>query len=164
MCKTVAKPKFPDNPSMSTQLYPNWWTRIATFLVAALTSASIAWWGLTLNTPRAGLPSVDLRPAPQIDASALGRALGAGTMPATQDTTPTPVAITIQLLGVVASEAGQGHALMAVGTAPAKTYKVGSAVSDGLVLQSVSARSANLGPTMAGPASQTLELPPIPKL
>ena len=149
---------------MNPQLYPTWWTRIATFLVAGLTSASIAWWGLTLNTPSAGLPSVDSRPPPQIDASALGRALGAGTMSATQDTTPTPVAITIQLLGVVASEAGQGHALMAVGTAPAKTYKAGSAVSDGLVLQSVSARSANLGPTMAGPASQTLELPPIPKL
>lgn len=85
-------------------------------------------------------------------------------MSATQDTTPTPVAITIQLLGVVASEAGQGHALMAVGGAPAKTFKVGSAVSDGLVLQSVSARSAKLGPTLAGPASQTLELPPLPKL
>ncbi len=149
---------------MNPQLYPTWWTRIATFLVAGLTSASIAWWGLTLNTPSAGLPLVDSRPPPQIDASALGRALGAGTMSATQDTTPTPVAITIQLLGVVASEAGQGHALMAVGGAPAKTYKVGSAVSDGLVLQSVSARSANLGPTLAGPASQTLELPPLPKL
>ncbi len=149
---------------MNLQLYPTWWTRIATFLVAGLTSASIAWWGLTLNTPSAGLPLVDSRPPPQIDASALGRALGAGTMSATQDTTPTPVAITIQLLGVVASEAGQGHALMAVGGAPAKTYKVGSAVSDGLVLQSVSARSANLGPTLAGPASQTLELPPLPKL
>lgn len=149
---------------MNPQLYPTWWTRIATFLVAGLTSASIAWWGLTLNTPSAGLPLVDSRPPPQIDASALGRALGAGTMSATQDTTPTPVAITIQLLGVVASEAGQGHALMAVGGAPAKTFKVGSAVSDGLVLQSVSARSANLGPTLAGPASQTLELPPLPKL
>ena len=149
---------------MNPQLYPTWWTRIATFLVAGLTSASIAWWGLTLNTPSAGLPLVDSRPPPQIDASALGRALGAGTMSATQDTTPTPVAITIQLLGVVASEAGQGHALMAVGGAPAKTFKVGSAVSDGLVLQSVSARSAKLGPTLAGPASQTLELPPIPKL
>ena len=149
---------------MNPQLYPTWWTRIATFLVAGLTSASIAWWGLTLNTPSAGLPLVDSRPPPQIDASALGRALGAGTMSATQDTTPTPVAITIQLLGVVASEAGQGHALMAVGGAPAKTFKVGSAVSDGLVLQSVSTRSANLGPTLAGPASQTLELPPLPKL
>jgi len=149
---------------MNPQLYPTWWTRIATFLVAGLTSASIAWWGLTLNTPSAGLPLVDSRPSPQIDASALGRALGAGTMSATQDTTPTPVAITIQLLGVVASEAGQGHALMAVGGAPAKTFKVGSAVSDGLVLQSVSARSAKLGPTLAGPASQTLELPPLPKL
>ncbi len=149
---------------MNPQLYPTWWTRIATFLVAGLTSASIAWWGLTLNTPSAGLPLVDSRPPPQIDASALGRALGAGTMSATQDTTPTPVAITIQLLGVVASEAGQGHALMAVGGAPAITYKVGSAVSDGLVLQSVSARSAKLGPTLAGPASQTLELPPLPKL
>ena len=149
---------------MNPQLYPTWWTRIATFLVAGLTSASIAWWGLTLNTPSAGLPLVDSRPPPQIDASALGRALGAGTMSATQDTTPTPVAITIQLLGVVASEAGQGHALMAVGGAPAKTFKVGSAVSDGLVLQSVSARSAKLGPTLAGPASQTLELPPLPKL
>jgi len=149
---------------MNAQPYPNWWTRIATFLVAGLTGASIAWWGLTLNTPRAGQPTVDARPAPQIDASALGQALGAGSVLATQTSTPTPVAITIELVGVVAGEAGQGHALMAVGTAPAKTYKAGSAVSDGLVLQSVSARSANLGPTMAGPASQTLELPPIPKL
>jgi len=147
---------------MSTQLYPNWWTRIATFLVAALTSASIAWWGLTLNTPSGGLPSFEARPAPQIDTSALGRALGADTM--SQAQAPAPEAITIQLLGVVAGEAGQGHALMAVDGAPAKTFKVGSVVSDGLVLQSVSTRSATLGPSMEGPTSQTLELPPLSKL
>jgi len=77
---------------------------------------------------------------------------------------PASEAVTIQLLGVVAREAGQGHALMAVDGAPAKTYKVGSVVIDGLVLQSVSTRGAKLGSTMEGPASQTLELPPLSKL
>lgn len=147
---------------MSTQLYPHWWTRIATFLVAALTSASIAWWGLTLNTPSGAMPTFDARPAPQLDTSALARALGADTVPQAQ--APSLEAATIQLLGVVAGEAGQGHALMAVDGAPAKTYKVGGVVSEGLVLQSVGSRSATLGPSMQGPASQTLELPPLPKL
>lgn len=154
--------EFPDNLLMSTQAYPNWWTRLVTFLAAALTSASIAWWGLTLNTPSGGVPSFDARPVPQIDASALGRALGADTMPQAQ--VPASEAVTIQLFGVVAREAGQGHALMAVDGAPAKTYKVGSVVIDGLVLQSVSTRGAKLGSTMEGPASQTLELPPLSKL
>ena len=78
---------------------------------------------------------------------------------------PASEAVTIQLFGVVvAREAGQGHALMAVDGAPAKTYKVGSVVIDGLVLQSVSTRGAKLGSTMEGPASPTLELPPLSKL
>jgi len=146
---------------MHAQPLANWWTRSATFLVAALASASAAWWALTLNTPLADIPAATAMPLLQVDASALGRALGADVVQA-KESAAAPVA-NIQLLGVVASGAGKGHALIAVGGAQAKTYKVGSAITDGLFLQSVSLRSVTLGPGRSGPSSQILELPPLAK-
>ena len=63
------------------------------------------------------------------------------------------------LLGVYAGrDSGGGAAVIAVGGQPAKAYKVGAQVDEGLVLQSLSAREARLGASPGGPASMTLNL------
>jgi general secretion pathway protein C len=149
---------------MQTSVFQIWWIRAAAFLVAAMASASAAWWALTLSNTAPWQPSVSALPAPQMDVSVLAQALGAGAAPvsaAPASASAPPLAI--QLLGVVAGTGGKGHALLLVGDAAPKTYKVGSKLGDGLVLQSVGPRSAQVGAEMKGPTRQTLELPPIGK-
>jgi general secretion pathway protein C len=146
---------------MQTSVFQIWWMRAATFLVAAMASGSAAWWGLTMSNAAPWQPSVSALPAPQWDVSVLAQALGAGAAPISVAPAPAPLAI--QLLGVVAGSGGKGHALLLVGDAPPRTYKVGSKLGDGLVLQSVGPRSAQLGADIKGPTRQTLELPPLGK-
>jgi general secretion pathway protein C len=61
------------------------------------------------------------------------------------------------------AHSGGGAAVIAVDGKPARPYRVGSTIEEGLVLQSVRGRQAMLGPA-AGPALVTLELPPLPVL
>jgi general secretion pathway protein C len=63
------------------------------------------------------------------------------------------------LMGVVASRSNKGAALIAVDGRPAKPFRVGAAIDEGLVLQSVEARRATLAASPEGPAVLTLELP-----
>ena len=63
------------------------------------------------------------------------------------------------LLGVVADRDHSGAALIAVDGKPAKPYRVGARVDDGLLLQSVAPRRAVLASSADAPASVTLELP-----
>ncbi len=65
------------------------------------------------------------------------------------------------LVGVLANTASHGAALIAVGDAPPKPFRVGAEVEQGLVLQAVKKRSAMLGAALDGPAALTLELPPL---
>jgi len=146
---------------MQTSVFQIWWMRAATLLVAAMASGSAAWWALTLSNTAPWQPSVSALPAPQMDVAVLAQALGAGAAPVSAALAPAPLAI--QLLGVVAGSGGKGHALLLVGDAPPRTYKVGSKLGDGLVLQSVGPRSAQLGADIKGPTRQTLELPPLGK-
>ena len=145
---------------MQTSLFQTWWTRVATFGVAAMASGSVAWWAMTLSNSAPWQASVSTTPTPLLDGAVLARAFGAGAAPAV-NTAPVPPQLAMQLLGVVAGAGGKGHALLIVGDAPAKTYKVGSNLGEGLLLQSVGLRSAQVGPNMKGPASQILELPPL---
>jgi general secretion pathway protein C len=63
----------------------------------------------------------------------------------------------------VADRAHRGYAVIAVDGQSAQPFGVGSLVAQGLVLQSVSARSAVLGASRKGPAAVTLELPLLDK-
>jgi len=152
---------FPDNPRMQLSAFQTWWIRAVTFLVAVLLSGSAVWWGLTLSNSAPWQPSVSAAPPVQLDGALLAQALGAGA--ATALPVPAAAPLAIQLLGVVSGAGGKGHALLAVGDAPPKTYKVGSALGEGLYLQSVGPRSAQVGADMKGPARQVLELPPLSK-
>jgi general secretion pathway protein C len=67
----------------------------------------------------------------------------------------------IQLLGVIAGQSGQGSALLAIDGQAPKPYRVGQTVSEGLVLQRLDARRAQLGATLNGPTLRELKLPPL---
>ena len=63
----------------------------------------------------------------------------------------------LQLMGVLAVGSKNGAALIAVDGKPAKPYRVGAAIEEGLEVTSVAARSASIGSN--GTAAFTLELP-----
>ncbi len=61
-------------------------------------------------------------------------------------------------MGVIAQGRG-GAALIAADDKPAKPYRVGSRIDEGVLLQSVGPRHAVLATSADGPALQRLELP-----
>ena len=85
----------------------------------------------------------------------LSRALGA-TAAASPDA---PETGRLQLVGVIAGTSGQGSALIALDGQAPKAYRVGQAVGNGLVLQRLSPKRAQLGATVDGPRLQDLQLP-----
>ncbi len=145
----------------------NWTVRGVTFLVWAVAAASAAYWGLKISSqgfavPAAAAGSRQLEPA---DPAAIARLLGAsGGGAAAQAAAPLPSAASrFQLVGVVADKSQQGAALIVVDGKPAKPYRVGSRVDEGLVLQSVQRRRAVLAESMQGEPVVTLELPTLPR-
>ena len=106
------------------------------------------------------MPSTVVSSATQaVPASAtqLPRALGL----VSTESVSTADASRLSLLGVIAGPNGQGSALIALDGQPPKPFRVGQAVSDGLVLQSLGPRRALLGSTVSGPASRELQLPAV---
>lgn len=134
--------------------------RAATLGLWTLAAGSMVYWGLRLS---AGLPDTLAPPPPAsagvtIDAQAVGRVLGA-------EPVATPQAVSLAsrfvLQGVVAEASGRGAALIAVDGKPARSYRVGSVVEEGLLLQSVAPRQATLAVALDSPAALTLEMPPL---
>ena len=139
-----------------------WHVKAATFVLWLLAAGVVAFWAMRLGNGGAGAP---VPPAPaeplQVDAPALAQALG-GVAAAQGAVVPAaaPVVSRYALVGVLAGrDSGGGAAVIAVGNQPAKPFRVGRAVEDGVVLQSVSGREARLGPRVDGPASITLQIP-----
>jgi general secretion pathway protein C len=151
-----------DNPHMTA--------RWVAFLTWAAVASGALYWALRLAVSAEGVPahaqvvSVSARAAGDLQ-----RLLGAGApaAQAAQDTAPAPAPTDprFTLIGVVAPRPGtparEGVALIAVDDQPAKAYRVGAVVEGSLVLLSVTARGASLGPRR-GPASVVLELPEVP--
>lgn len=140
--------------------------RLAAFVVWALVAATVVFWGLRLGV-RA--PS-----APPFTVPVTGEAALRGDLARLFGSTPTataaaPVATApelasrFRLLGLMAGRepTDPGLALIAVDSKPARAYTVGATIDEGLVLQSVSLRSAAIGPAEGSPAV-TLEIPPLP--
>ncbi len=143
-----------------------WLIRLLTFLLAALAAASAAYWGL--KWPGTVAPTHNnlvAPPAQTIDSAKIAQLLGARQ---TGDAAATAsVQTSYKLLGVIAqggpgATGERGSALIAVEGASAKPYRIGDTVAEGLVLQSVKARSAGLAPSLQDAATITLELPPVP--
>ncbi|MDO8279907.1 MAG: type II secretion system protein N [Burkholderiaceae bacterium] len=142
-------------PSQST-----WTVRGLSFALWAFAVGSATYWLMGLTTPAAPPPAAP--PAYQaapVDALALARLLGAGAAPAAS---AQPAASRFALLGVIASRSRRGAALIAIDGKPARPYRVGSRLEEGLILKSVGPRRAVLA-GVDGEPSITLDMPPLMK-
>lgn len=146
-----------------------WRIRLLTFLLAAIAAASAAYW--VLKWPGAAVPvrsTVADVPDLAIDSSKVARLLGAKSAASGDASAPASAAPSVyKLMGVIAQGgpggAGKrGSALIAIEGALATPYRVGDTVADGLVLQSVRARSVVLAPSGQSEGGITLELPLLP--
>jgi len=138
-------------------------TGLVTLAVWALAAGSVVYWGLRLVGHGAEgrlAPPVAVAPSVTVDAQRVARVLGA-VAPAADASSPASMSSRFALLGVVAGAPGGGSALIALDGQPARPYRVGHAVDDGLVLRSVGARQAILAATQEGPAVLTLEMPAL---
>jgi general secretion pathway protein C len=148
---------------MVTNSHSKWGVRLGTLALWAAAGASAVFWGLRLSAPAAGNAAPVMVPAPLApDAQALARLLGAG--PTMASTVPAAAAPTLAsrftLVGVLSGRtSGGGAALIAVDGKPAKPYRVGATVEEGLVLQALGPRQAQLGGSAGGAAVLTLDMP-----
>jgi len=134
--------------------------RTITLVVWALAAASLMYWGLRLASGRGvaePAPVTSASPA-AIDPLAVARVLGTAAPTAMPQVS---MASRFSLHGVVAGSPGGGAALIAIDGKPARPFRVGSEVEEGLILQSTAARQATLGATRNGPAIVTLDMPPL---
>lgn len=130
----------------------------ASLLVWGAVAFSTVSWGLRWSALGAA-PSNATAAAqalPEVDVSAAARSLGAA--PAPTAAAPT-LASRFELQGVLTGGPSAGAALIAVDGKPAKPFRVGALVADGLVLQSAQGRRVNLGAAVDGPQTLVLELP-----
>ena len=136
--------------------------RVSAFLLWALVAASAAYWGMKVGGPDGASTAVAAaqRTAAPADPAAVARLLG--STPAAVAAAPmVNLSSRFSLIGVVAARSHRGAALIAVDGKPARPFRVGVAVDEGLVLQSVEGRRAVLAASAGGPAVVTLEMPPI---
>jgi general secretion pathway protein C len=148
---------------MVSFLQSRWAVAGSTFVLWALVAASVVYWGLKLiGGGEAAIAPLSPRSAAPADPVAVARLLGASPKLPQAPSVPN-LASRFSLVGVVASRARDGAALIAVDGKPPKPFRVGAPVDEGLVLQSVEARRAQLAASMQGPAVLTLELPPLRK-
>lgn len=131
---------------------------VVTLLVwGAVAFSAVTWglrWSATGNAPSNATTAAQA--LPEVDVSAAARSLGAAPVQAAAAPT---LASRFQLQGVMAGGPNAGAALIAVDGKPAKPFRVGAVVADGMVLQSAQGRRISLGASMDGPQSLALELP-----
>jgi general secretion pathway protein C len=151
---------------MPSSLLPFWTVRLTTFLLWALAAGSATFWILqNVNASVNDSASPNANPAARASSTQepsltpqVALALGAKN-PVAPTAAGALVAVQarLQLQGVLAVGTKQGTALISVDGKPAKPYRVGSAIEDGLEVTAVTARSASIG--TSGAAAFTLELP-----
>ena len=130
----------------------------ASLLVWGAVAFSAVTWGLRWSAT-GEVPSTATSAAqalPELDVAAAARSLGAAPV---QVAAAPSLASRFQLQGVMAGGPDAGAALIAVDGKPAKPYRVGELVVDGLVLQSAQGRRISLGVAIDGPQTLALELP-----
>jgi general secretion pathway protein C len=143
---------------------------LATFALWLLAAAGGVYWALKFvqgTVTPANAAVVTTAPVATVDSQALARGLGGG-LGATAVTAASPapvvtssiVASRFVLTGVVeGSTARQSLALIAVDGKPARPYRVGAQLAEGVVLKSVLRRQATLSGTAGKADAVTLDLP-----
>jgi general secretion pathway protein C len=144
--------------------------RLSAFVIWALVAATAVFWGLRLlvRAPAAPAYAVAVGDASAVRAD-LSRVLGSTPVATAAAPIAPEVSSRFKLIGIMAPKgtrttaapAGSGVALIAVDGKPPKAFVVGSPLDGDLVLQSVSLRTASIGPAQ-GAASVKLELPALP--
>jgi len=140
--------------------------RLAAGLLACAAAVSLTYWGLQI-TASSSTAQVNVTPPARIaDAAApeqVARLLAAPSAPSSRAdaNAAAPSAGRFQLTGVAAGVSGRGVAIISVEGRPPRPFTVGLPVAEGLTLQSVQGRRAQLGPDPKGPATVVLELPPL---
>ncbi|MEZ0308857.1 MAG: type II secretion system protein N [Ramlibacter sp.] len=145
---------------MVSNMHSRWTVAGATFALWALVAASAVYWGLKFSGGASSTVAPPVgRTAVAADPAMVARLLGAS--PAAAAAPMASLASRFNLVGVVASRSHQGAALIAVDGRPAKPFRVGAAIDETLVLQSVDSRKAVLASATGGAPVLTLELPPV---
>ena len=132
---------------------------ISTALVWAVVAYSLVGWFLRDNptSPSASSSVASAQPVSEtLDSQAVERALGAQAQ--VVQAAPT-LASRFQLVGVLNGDATTGVALISVDGKPAKPFRVGKPIAEGLVVQSTQAERVQLGATLDGPSTLSLDLP-----
>lgn len=144
--------------------------RVCAFVIWAMVAASAVFWGLRLFVRAADAPSHAVPVGGVVAVRGdLSRLLGAAPVATLAAPVASPeVTSRFRLVGVMAprksskaTPSGQGVALIAVDGKPPKAYAVGARLDTDLVLQTVSLRSASIGPAQGSPTVK-LEIPPLP--
>ena len=147
---------------MVTTSHSPWGVRLGTLALWAAAAASAVFWGLRLSAPAGGpaVPAVMSAPPLAPDAQALARLLGAEPAAPGMAAPVASLASRFALVGVLSGrQSGGGAALIAVDGKPAKPFRVGAVVDQGLMLQALGPRQAQLGAALGEPAALTLDMP-----
>jgi general secretion pathway protein C len=139
--------------------------RLSAFVIWALIGATAVFWGLRFLVQPAPAPVHSVVNGDSLVVKGdLSRLLGAAPAVSVAAAPAAEANARFRLLGIVAPQrvrAGMlshGVALIAVDGKPARAYTVGSRVDTDLVLQSVSLRTASIGPAQ-GAKTVVLEIP-----
>lgn len=132
---------------------------LSTALVWAAAAYSLVGWVLRDNPIASGASgsiASEQVVTDTLDSQAVARALGAQVQVA--QAAPT-LASRFQLVGVLNGDADTGVALISVDGKTAKPFRIGKSVAEGLVVQSTQAKRVQLGATVDGPSTLSLDLP-----
>ncbi|GAC1359141.1 MAG: hypothetical protein NVSMB34_14070 [Variovorax sp.] len=146
---------------MATTLQGRWAVRLTTLTLWMLVAGTCVYWALRIapGAP-AAMVVAPVRTSFAADPAAVARLLGAVPSLAAAGSVPSvSLASRFNLVGIVAERSHRGAALIAVDGKPARPYRVGASIDQGVVLQSVEVRRAVLAASAGGPALFTLELP-----
>ena len=147
--------------NMQVTPWKSWTPRLAAFFMALLVAATLVFWLLRWPRHDSG-PALPLASVPDDVALAsvkdVAQLLGAGVV-ASSAVVPVEASSRFHLTGVIASGGGQGVALLAIDGKPTRPYRVGSALEEGLMLQSVEKRRVALASDARAPVSFHLDLP-----
>jgi len=141
--------------------------RLSAFVIWSLVAATAVFWALRFSVDPVPVPAHALVIGKTSSLRGdLSRLFGAAPIAAGAAEATPEASSRFRLVGIMAPKRADtanpyGLALIAVDGKPPRAFKVGSSLDDGLVLQSVSLRTAAIGPAQ-GERSVLLELPALP--
>ena len=150
------------SPRWPSSLWARWVPALATLCLWAAAAAGVAYWVLQfagVGGPATPAPTAARASGQEPSSSQVQKALGAV---AAAPVAAVDAGARFVLAGVVAASSGRGSALIGVDGQAPQAFKVGQAVSPGMVLHSLSARQARLAESVKGPVTLTLDMPPLP--